>query len=336
MKKNLIFAGIDDGFMETKIVLLDQGITLRIPSQIKAGVLNQINISGAQTGVSAYECDDGSFIVGAIDETDTTKQDEYPVSGMNRILVAHALAECGLTDGQEVVACSGLPVNRFYKGNVLNKPLIKAKQKNLLKNDVKAQDGRNLAKIVRHQVQSEAIAAWLDVVLKREDGQIVPDKEAIQQKTAIIDMGGRTVDIAVIQNYNLDVSRSSTIEVGMLDVQDSLRDYLQREYEVELKTHQLNRAMNEGVLRLYGKDQDVSHWVEEAKKEIVPRIKAEVMRRLGKGADLDQVIFTGGTSAALQEYLAGWFPHQIISKDPAFGNARGMAKYACYIMADNG
>jgi len=326
----VVFAGVDDGFMETKIVL-PGGVMIRIPSQSKAGQHNQINISGESTSVFAYDTDDGPFVVGEIDESDSTKQDEYPVSAMNRVLVSHALRKAGLTNGEVVCACSGLPVTRFYKGKAPNGALIAAKKANLLKTDVRALDGTRIARIARHDVVSEAIAAWLDLVLQRQGGEIVVNRDEASKKTAIVDMGGRTVDIAVLRDFNLDIDRSSTIEVGMLNVQETLRTSLSDRFDAEPTTDQLNRAMRTGVFRIFGKDEAVTDLIEPAKRQIVQSVRAEVMRRLKKAGDIDQVVFAGGTAAALRSHLEGWFPHQVISQDPAFANARGMAKYAEYV-----
>lgn len=330
-----VFAGIDDGFMETKIVLIASGRMVRIPSQIRSGEHNQINLSGAKTAVEGYTTDAGAFVVGDIDTSDTTRQDDYPTSPANRVLVTHALRHAGLTEGQAVYACSGLPVNRFYLGLHLNKELIKAKRANLKRNDVKAVDGSPVPVITRHEVVSEAIAAWFDIILRRVGGALQPDTDAAQMKTAIIDMGGRTVDIAVIQNYNLDTSRSSTIEVGMLNVQEKVQQLLESQFRSPLTVAQVNQAMNTGAVRMFGESRDVRDLVESAKADIVPSIRAEVKRRLGTAADIDQVVFAGGTAAALRDHLDGWYPHQTISDEPAFANARGMAKYAEYILGGN-
>ncbi len=90
-------------------------------------------------------------------------------------------------------------------------------------------------------------------------------------------------------------------------------------------------AVENNVVRLQGKDHDVTALVAAARREVVERIHAETRRQLGLGVELDRVLFVGGGSVALAEDTANWFPHQAIAEHPAFANARGMLKYLRYV-----
>ncbi|GAB3104260.1 hypothetical protein GCM10027217_27460 [Pseudomaricurvus hydrocarbonicus] len=70
------------------------------------------------------------------------------------------------------------------------------------------------------------------------------------------------------------------------------------------------------------------------KWELVERLYTETRRKLGLGAELDRVLFVGGGSMALAEYIANWFPNQIVADHAAFANARGMLKYLQYVCDD--
>ncbi|MCP1674165.1 plasmid segregation protein ParM [Natronocella acetinitrilica] len=337
-RKQWVVAGVDDGFDETKIVLGD-GTSFRMPSRARAGELNRIDISGtAQKTVFLYQTRDGKYTVGRdIDRADSTASDDYPLSAMNRAVVTHALREAGVEAGAELFLCSGLPVKKFYRKGTLNTPFIKQKKQNLLENDVVAEDGTALARIARHEVVSEGIAAWMDFVMQRNaSGKLEVNEELVAQRIGIVDIGGRTTDIAVIRDWQLDTERSSTVEVGMIAVREALREAISEEYDVEVNDQELARALTDGRIRMWGKDQDVSAIAAGAIKVAVNRIRSETMRRLGRAADLEQVIFVGGTVVAIQRHLEGWFPNQVIGTDPSFANARGMAKYAEFILAAQG
>lgn len=332
MSKNKFFLGVDDGYAETKVVTQD-GKTLRIPSIAKAGEMNQVSINGSETTVFPYQTNDGNFITGDIQEADPTAFDQYPTSALNRVIVSHAIRSCGIPSNAEVVICTGLPVKKYYAGGSMNKTLVKAKMQNLLKNDVVPLNGGELPKIIKHDVVSEGIAAWMDLVMFRDaEGRLQINKDLKQARIGIIDIGGRTTDIAVIQNGNLDISRSNTINVGMLAVMESVRDKIQLKFDTQLTIEQLNQAINQGKVKLYGKWEAVQDIVSQCEQSVASRIESECKKCLNNSSDLDQIVFVGGTSVAIERYLDGWFRQQKIGDDPSFANARGMQKFAEYSM----
>jgi plasmid segregation protein ParM len=85
------------------------------------------------------------------------------------------------------------------------------------------------------------------------------------------------------------------------------------------------------VIRLYGRDYDVRQEVATAKQELVERLYAETRRQLGRAVELDRVLFVGGGTVALSNHITDWFPNQLIAKQPAFANARGMLKYLQFV-----
>jgi plasmid segregation protein ParM len=52
---------------------------------------------------------------------------------------------------------------------------------------------------------------------------------------------------------------------------------------------------------------------------------------LGRGAELERILFVGGGTVALATHIRDWFPNQVIAEHPAFANARGMLKYLRYV-----
>jgi plasmid segregation protein ParM len=329
--ENIWCIGIDDGYAETKIVLPD-GTSYRMPSQAKAGDLKQIGINGGKVDGTAYRTPDGSFVVGDLRENDPTSFDGYPTSSMNRVIVSHALRQAGVPGNAEIFACSGLPVKSFYHRGQLNQAMVKAKTENLMKNDVRALDDRPLPKFVKHTVLSEGIAAWMDYVLQLDGEELVINTDLASRRMAIIDIGGRTTDIAVIQDHKLDMSRSNTINVGMLMVRDILIEAIKDEFDIIPSVEQMNQLIDTKQIKMYGSMVSAEEMWNSARTTAVARIHSEVMRQLNKAADIDEVIFVGGTVAAFADQIDNWFPHQRIGFDPAFANARGMMKYCQFVM----
>ncbi len=326
-----IFVGVDDGYAETKVCLGD-GRNVRIPSQLKAGKLNQISINASALTAYEYQTDEGNFIIGDIRETDPTEFDGYPVSAMNRVAVAHAIRKAGVS-GCALMVCSGLPIKKFYRSGKINKELVNAKRKNLLRDDVVALDGTELAQIVNHDVISEGIAAWMDLVLRRNThGKLEFDRALVSERVAIIDIGGRTTDIAVVKDCNLDESRSSTIYSGMLAVREAIAQAIADRYEISPTSELINSVMKTGHIKLWGKPVNITELIEQEKRTVVRRIESETKKRLGDGSDLDKVVFVGGTVNEIQAHLGCWYPQQIIGSEPGFANARGMQKFAEMMM----
>lgn len=328
IKGGVLPIGADDGYDETKIAL-PNGECIRIPSLAKSGISDMISVDESESKVFIYDTSDGSFTTGQVLESDSTSFDEYPVSAMNRVIVSHALRVAGLDASHKLTICSGLPLKRIYRASTLNKPLIASKTNNLLANDVSAKDGYKLPVVSKHRVLAEGLAAWFDYVIERnEEGQLSRNIDSYQKRTAIIDIGGRTTDIAVVQSGTLDYERSSTILAGMLSVKERIRESVYDEFDgIELTNEQLFTALHENRIKLWGQWENVSSIVNMAQEEVSKRIYAESMRKLKKAADIDDVIFVGGTVNKFEPLLANWFRNQRIAEEPAFANARGMQKF---------
>lgn len=326
---NIIFAGVDDGHRETKIIL-STGKRIIIPSRVHSGFSNRISINGAKSAVSAYTTQEGPFTAGDIGSSELTAYDDYPFSAQNRVIVTHALRQLGINGDHQINLVSGLPLKRYYLKGEPNKTLIRLKRENLLKSDVIGSDGYKPGKIIRHDVMAEAISSWVDYVLQRdEQGILRVDRERLAQRIAIVDIGGRTLDIAVVKNWDMDGDRSTTDEIGMITIIEAVRERLRDMFNgVDMTDEQVNQAVSEGTVKLWGKAHDVSQCVESANLSVVNSIRATLKGCLKNSQDIDCVFFVGGTSKYLQRYLVDWFPNQSIPEDSVFTNAMGMLKYA--------
>ncbi|MHD0644628.1 ParM/StbA family protein [Pseudomonas aeruginosa] len=333
MQQKVVFVGVDDGHQETKLIA-SSGFKLNFPSRAQSGLSNRISISGSKSNVFDYSTNDGMFSVGDIAVSEVTAYDDYPFSAQNRVLVAHGLRQGGFADDVVIKMVSGLPLKRFYKGGKPNKPEITLKRKNLMLGDVKALDGVHIPQVVSHDVISEGVAAWIDYIMIRDaKGKLDIDLELAQSRIAVIDIGGRTLDIAVIKDWELDFSRSTTEEIGMISIANEVSERIYHQYKgVEATDAQLDTAIKTGVLKLWGEEHDVTDFVHQANKMVVNSIQATIKACLKRSHDIDRVIITGGTSKYLEAYLKGWFPNQVMSSDPTFANAYGMLKFAEYTM----
>ncbi|MEZ8292828.1 plasmid segregation protein ParM domain-containing protein [Vibrio splendidus] len=331
---NGINFGGDDGFREIKLVG-PNGFKIRIPSQAKAGEPDQISIDESNQTSFGYMTDDGPYVVGDINHADPTNHDDYPLSALNRVLVTHALRQTGLSHAHKINICSGLPYKKYYRGTAINKKLIKSKQANLLRNDVSAlnsstgtTDKSSIVTIQNHQVISEGIAAWMNVVMIPDGkGGYSIDQSLINKDIAFIDIGGRTTEIVVVNNFNIRKEMSSTLYKGMLDIESIICEHVEDSMDATLTIPQLNSIMNSGKCELFGQIKDMTKHRQAAQKIVVEAIRSEVRQLLGNASSLYRVYFVGGTVEAIHHLLDGWFQQQVIPRDPGFANANGMYKY---------
>jgi len=321
--------GLDDGYAYTKVALPD-GRLIVIPSRARVGRSGVTWIHQGQQRIFEYETEGTLYSVGAVDG-EPTHFEGYPFSGMNRAIVQHALQQAGL-GGRSLHAVSGLPVSAFYlqDGNQRHKSVTR--KRDSLKQPVQPTDGKLAAGIAFHEVIPEALAAWYDYVIVEQEGRATIDESRLSVPIAIVDIGGRTTDFVVVKDQGVIHGSSGSLQCGMLDVKQQVANGIQERFDLETLGEQLvAQAVENQIVRLHGKDYDITPLVKSAKQHVVERIHAETRRQLGLGVELDRILFVGGGTVALAEDIANWFPNQAIAEHPAFANARGMLKYLRYV-----
>jgi plasmid segregation protein ParM len=325
----VIYAGLDGGHREVKLTL-STGVRLMSSSSAMSGLSQRMSLNGGTSRAFSYNTDEGPFTLGDIESAEDTAYDEYPYSAQNRAIVTHALRVAGLDQSHQLVAASGLPLKRFYVGSKPNAELIKKKKANLLRNDVTGLDGYVPPTIIKHEVMAEAVAGWVNYILQRDGAnKLYIDSERVKQRTAIVDIGGRTLDIAVVKDWDIDFSRSTTDNMGMITIINGIKDRLFDFFKgLEPTDEQVNQALQLGTVNHYGKTIDVSPMVNSAVLAVVNSLKSTIKSKLKNAHDIQTIRFIGGTSKFLENHIQGWFENQQMSANPAFENSDGMCKHA--------
>lgn len=324
-----VAVGLDDGYALTKVALPGDRLTV-IPSRARVGPSGVTGVLQGSPRIFEYESGDTVYSAGAVDGA-PTHFEGYAWSGLNRVIVQHALQDAGLA-GRTVHAVSGLPVSAFYgKSGALREEQI-SRKRDSLKQAVRPLGETLPTGIAFHEVIPEALAAWYDHVIVEQDGEAGVDQARLDAPVAVVDIGGRTTDYVVVADQGLVHASSGSLPCGMLDVRQRVANAIQERFDLEaLSEPRVTQAVERKTVRLQGQDHDIASLVDAAKCEVVERIHAETRRQLGRGVELDCVLFAGGGAVALAEHIRGWFPHQVISEHAAFANARGMLKYLRYV-----
>lgn len=327
----MIFAGIDDGNSYINIKL-STGEHVSIPSRARSGEENQLAVIGAKRSIYKYKTNDGIYSVGNVKDNDSAQFNDYPVSALNRSLVYHALSMTSLPDNTEIAAASGLPLNWYYNKGKINKDLVARKTSNLLMNDaISMSTNRVIPRIVRHIVIAEAISSWMDIVLKRDsEGLLYLDDDLSAQSYGIIDLGGRTTDIAVVDGGNIDFDRSVTEDLGILNAKEKIAERVGIEFGHTPNEAQVESALQKGVIKLFGQDQNIQEIIREELESNIRRVEAVAKKTIKSSGDIDQIIFVGGSLNYFIPYIENWYPNQTVVENPGFANARGMAKFIEY------
>ena len=319
---------IDDGYAQTK--LYGEGVDGRMVKQvIRSSVRIGSHGLGSFAGdgaVGLWQTEEGSrYTVSDEVEAEDPRFTDFHLSPINRVLVNHALAVAGY-GGALVDIVTGLPVKEFFKDQRKDEERIQRKRDNLSRGAFSRSNGVEAPKLGEIQVGCQAIAAYVDWALDDE----LKTRNDIGKTIAIVDIGGRTTDVAVVVGgKSIDHERSGTADVGVLDVYKGVLDRVKSRFELDddaLPLSLMNEAVRNGSMHLYGRPNDVSEIVADVVGQVQERALREIQRRLGKAATLHAIVFVGGGSALFKD-IAGAYQNGVMSDDPEFANARGLYKY---------
>lgn len=325
-----LLVAIDDGYAQTKTVGIPAAggpvSQWLIRSSVRTGRYGgTFNLSGAK-GFGSYVTEEGEeFTVSDKVEAENTQFDSFHVSPMNRVLCHHALLTAGY-GGRDVHLATGLPVADFFNEDGRNDAKIEAKRANLLKSVRNVADGGiDPATLVKVSVGCQAIAAFVDYLVDDDFNE----RDVPTDSVAVVDIGGRTTDVAVVLGGGeLDASRSGTENIGVLDAYKGLTKGIRTRYGVNDKftLTQLDQALREKSIVLWGERKDLTAEVDSVVQEQEAKIAREVERKLGSAANIQTVLFVGGGSALFQN-IYRHFRNGRMAPDPEFANARGLRKY---------
>jgi len=348
MKQQLMGIGQDDGHDTIKTCYGYDAATGAYrygyhKSRASAG-LQQVMSVGNQHS-SAYETEGQQFTVAngqALLRTMDTRMVNYPISDLNRVLVNHALSEVGL-GGESVYLVTGLPVDQYYKESKPNVDLIENKMKSLAKPVVRVGTGLPMANIVRQKVVSEGIAAFYDALISHDGSKNAEIQQLIARRpVAVVDMGGKTLDIAVVIENVRGVygEQSGTNDIGVLSLITKVGARLKSQFNLsnDPPANYVEEALRTKQYEFFGQMHDVSQIIEQACREYLAEVANFFVAKVGDGSDLGAVLFVGGGAALIQSALGDaafavvYQGRCLVADEPEYANARGMWKFANFLV----
>lgn len=336
------FVGVDDGHSCIKIYVgvsadLKEPIQFKMFSRAKVGVANMGDDDTINRELIVVDGD--TYTVNEnIPDFESTQNDNYPLSKLNKALVYQALRKADVGRSNVVIA-TGLPVSKFYTTGMqktMNKELLLKKKSHLMEisgvfNKFDQSRGLPQIHIVDHKVFCEANAAYYDVLLDDFGNitEIAEDYELFEYGAAVIDIGGRTTDCVVINpgGGSLNSNRSGTVNLGILDLMEELRNDLKTMNNWSfISEASLSRAMLTGIYGVGGNKMDVSGLVDAHKERLFKRLESFIDSTIGDASDVPAIILVGGGSYILGETIKKKYTNLIIPEEQEFSNARGFYK----------
>lgn len=351
-KSSRICLGIDNGHYAHK-VWDHAGKMSSVLTRTRRGEHNSISMmAGGKTTTVTLLADGMPFTCGETLRTfEPVKPLSFPTSQLARVLLHYALHshEGGRYRGaSEVEVCTGLPLGRYLlEGtNKVDNTLIESVQQNLSKPVIlqtKDDRGNTVESEVALKVivKPQTFVAWYAYVFEeqRKDAdptkpKIIQHQSRMHEPTAIIDIGGGTTEICVIENMEMDCAVSGSKYVGSNNVRDKLSEMIRHQYSMDSMTsYMLDRAMTEKQIELDGHIMNVHSLYDEAlrisSEEIVNFIDDKIGRRQ---REINAVRLIGGGCGDFMAAIEKSVSRIKMVENPQYENAKGMYYMLRYLM----
>jgi len=204
---------------------------------------------------------------------------------------------------QQIVC--GLPINQ-YKTNKqsLENLILTNKVKEIKFNG----EPRKII-ISDFKVYPEAIGAYYSLNTKED--------------VIIVDIGGRTCDVAYIVNKK--VVTSSTIAVGTLSIYKDISDKLNSEFGLDLGLPEAERIIEKGFLEIDGLKVNLSFITNILKRNFM-KINDDLTMKYP--IRTEKIILVGGGHILFNKAFKNRYANSSVAEDPIFANSIGFKKVA--------
>ncbi len=277
------------------------------------------------------EIEDRGLFVGDLAERQsslrsfTLDHDRF-IADAAKILAIATAAE--LTDSDEPVGLvTGLPISTFRSTSDELTRLLRDRHSFV----AIAPDGsrsRRVLEIREVKVIPQPFGSMYDMVL--DDAGSVGDRQTLQQKVGIVDVGFQTSDLTVSDRGTFLERASISTETGVGRAFATIAGKIREKSGVNVELYRLYEAMDEGRIKIRGESFDLSKLIEHVLTQLATDIAADANRLWADEWDMDAVVITGGGGAVLAPYLTPLLNGRVLpvdgSRDARLNNVRGFWK----------
>lgn len=332
----------DNGYAAHKLAWYENGEikTLKVQTLIEMG--RRADAVGKP--IDTYQVDGNSYYCGTNVRTPLQLRNEgYPMSVANRVLVTHALYKANLVNVPIKLGVT-LPFRDYYN----EQGAIRADRKESTIANFVGPDRRvsiegqeeKLIDVREGTCFSEAVSAYFDFAFN-DDGTMTDGGENVIGEIAVVDIGGSTTDVVslnVDSNLMIDQKHSGTERVGVLDAMDALGELIKARLVAEqviadgldsqLPNMVIQKVLESGVVYYQGAMREMRAEQEQACRGTAERITNYVKTKLGNINAYQVIIIVGGGSIVFRQWLKLLLPNAVFLDE--FSNARGALKYMQY------
>ncbi|MFJ7794591.1 plasmid segregation protein ParM domain-containing protein [Pseudomonas sp. NPDC096950] len=330
----------DNGYAAHKLAWFENGEikTLKVPTLIEMG--HRADAVG--TPIDTYQVDGQLYFCGASVRTPLQLRNEgYPTSVANRVLVTHALVKAGLINRPIKLGVT-LPFRDYFN----EKGVIRADRKDSTISNFVGHDRKVIVEGKVDQIVdiregtcfSEALAAYFDFAFN-DNGTMTKGGELVTGHVAVVDIGGSTTDVVSLNvdssGLMIDQQHSGTERVGVLDAIDALEKLMKERLVAEkviedgldsaLPTQVVQTALEKGQIYYQSSTRDMTSEQEQACRGTAERITNYVKTKLANINAYQAIIIVGGGSIVFRQWLQKMLPNAVFLDE--FSNARGALKY---------
>lgn len=326
-------AAVDAGYHSVKVFTATHQI--RIPTSVsRAPHLTATALALEASRQHRYEISGTHYLVGAdIRDPIQTRHDEFPMSGASLAVVTDALRQV-IPEGGKVRIVTGAPFSNYFGADGQPRNFELNRRINALTRPVRDLSGSPIPRIVSVNVIAQAVAGWFDYALEERG----IDAERFSQCTAVIDIGGRTTDVAVMQRGEIDLRASGTKDLGTLELSAAVHRAIDEHIPgISRRSHSfIEEAIRRGVAKVGDREIDIQDLIDREKTYLLDRITDYLAGLHGRFmTDVDTLLWIGGGAALLESALRKRYPRSEFLPDPQMANARGMWKFEIYSNAQD-
>lgn len=260
-------------------------------------------IDSVVTGAHKLKVDNKTFYVGTGKETIDLDKCETEI---NRLCL---LTDLALSQDDEFFIVTGLPINQYKEQ--------KDKLKNffLLQNNKEVSINDKIEKIIR-----------INDILVYPQGVGALYSQNIQGDIIIVDIGGRTLDVALIEMVDgkYQLQKSNTWYEGMLVLYSKVIEVINKKFELSLEPRYAEKFLLNG-LELFGEKQDLTFTVPVV-QEHFEKIFRELM--LNYPSKTTPIYLCGGGAHLLYNAFQKRFPNVQLMQEGQFANVMGFYQIA--------
>lgn len=233
-----------------------------------------------------------------------------------RTLLLAALHTVGVTQAQLV---TGLPVS-WYDDREALIDVLTGTHTHAINGEPRAVE---ISEVV---VVPQPFGSFFQMLL-HGDGRLPRESVPLtRQRIGVIDVGTHTTDYAMADALNYVEPKSGSIEVAMGRVYELLQRSVSREIR-DIDFQEAERAVRTGEVQVRGQVRDVSNLVQEAVAQVGHQIVGQAQTLWGDGADLSNILLTGGGAPVFVDVVRRVYPHAHEMPEAQLANANGFYRY---------